>query len=161
MSIMTNPMEALVDYQRVLDSGLEIDPSEFDDDYLKRSGEIVENVTRFDYAKIVDKQVQALAMFVQEEPFKGAVRFSVAYAVAEKFRGRSLAVEAFNKGIADLNKILVQNKVSEFYVEALIDKTNMHSIRVAEKLFLTAGLAILDGETGTPALLFYRRFYVE
>lgn len=156
MSLMTNPMEALVDYQRVLDSGIEIDPLEFDGVYLKRSGEIVENVTRFDYAKIIDKQVQALAMFVQEEPYKAVQRFSVAYAVAEKFRGHNLAFESVTKGIDDLSQILARNKVQKFYLEALIDRTNIYSIKVAEKIFLSSGFAAIDDETGTPALLFYR-----
>lgn len=156
MSLMTNPMEALVDYQSVLDSGIEIDPSEFDGVYLKRSGEIVENVTRFDYVKIVDRQVQALAMFVHEDPYNAVERFSVAYAVAEKFRGRNLAIEAVTKGIDDLRQVLARNKVQKFYLEALIDKSNLHSIKVAEKIFLSSGIAAVDDETGTPALLFYR-----
>lgn len=161
MSLMANPMEALNDYQRALNTGMEINPNEIDGDYLKRIGEIVRGVTRFDFVKIVDQEVQAIAMFVQEEPFNNTKRYSVAYAVSEKYRGRSLAIETATKGLEELKKTLRRDNIQKFYVEALIDKTNIHSIKVAEKLFSSLGTPKEDDETGTPALLFYSLIAVQ
>jgi len=119
MSLMANPMDALRSYQQALDAGMPVDPNELDADYLKRSGEVA-GAKRFDYVKLIDGQVQALAMFVEEEPHNRVARFCLAYAVSENNRGRGLAVEAINKGIEDLRKQFSLAGVKSFYVEALI-----------------------------------------
>lgn len=157
MSLMANPMEALVSYQQALDSGMLVDPSEMEGDYLLRSG-IVAGAKRFDYVKVVDRKVQALAMFVEDEPYEGTARFSLAYAVNEGHRGRGLAAQAINKGIEDFKKKFGQASVKSFFVEALIDQTNTPSINVAKQVFPGPGIEKPDSETGTPALLFYKRF---
>lgn len=156
MSLMANPMLALADYQRVVSSGMELDPAEFDGEYLKRRGEIAKGVTRYDYVKIIDREVQALAMFPQEKLFNSVPVYSVGYAVCENRRGKGLAVEAVTTGIEDLKVILGRSGIKKFYVEALIDKTNSYSIKVAEKIFSTSGTPHTDDETGIPALLFYK-----
>ncbi len=157
MSLMANPMEALVSYQQALDSGMPIDPSEMEGDYLLKSGEVA-GAKRFDYVKLVDRKVQALAMFVEDEPYKGVARFSLAYAVCENHRGRGLAVEAINRGVEDFKKKFSQAAVRSFYVEALIDQNNTPSIKVAKQVLPGPGVEKPDEETGTPALLFYKRF---
>lgn len=157
MSIMANPMEALLSYQQALRANMPIDPNELDADYLKRSGQVA-GATRFDYVKIIDGEVLALAMFVEEEPHNGTARYSLAYAVSETHRGRGLAVEAIKKGIEDLKEKYGRARVKSFYVEALIDQTNAPSIKVAKQVLSDSGFATPDSETGTPALLFYRKF---
>lgn len=156
MSRMANPMEALVSYQQALRNGMPLDHNDLDNDsYLKRNGE-VSGAKRFDYLKIVNGEVQALAMFVEDEPHKGITRFSLAYAVEENHRGRGLAVEATTKGIEDLKTRCAQVGIKRFYVEALIDETNTPSINVAKRVLPGPGNATVDDETGTRAVLFYK-----
>lgn len=157
MSSMANPMEALVSYQQALDAGIQIDPDEMDGDYLMRAGEVA-GAKRFDFVKIVNRKVQALAMFVEDEPYKGVARFSLAYAVSENHRGRGLAVEAINRGVEDFKSKFSQAAVKSFFVEALIDQNNTPSIKVAKQVLPGPGVEKPDEETGTPALLFYKRF---
>ena len=154
MSLMANPMDALQSYQRRFDTA-PIDSSQLDASYLKLSGK-VNGGKKYDFVKIVDGQVHALAIFGEEESFNGVARYSVGYAVSESQRGRGLAVEAVNKGIEELKKEFDRMRMNSFYVEALIDVTNTHSIAVAKRLFSGPGFAKTDSETGTPSLLFYR-----
>lgn len=158
MADMANPMDALLSYQQALRAGMPFDLNDLDADaYWKRNGEVA-GATRFDYVKIIDGEVQALAMFVEEEPHNGTARYSIAYAVSETHRGRGLAVEAINKGIEDLKEKYSRVRVKSFYVEALIDQTNTPSIKVAKQVLSESGFATPDSETDTPALLFYRKF---
>ena len=152
---MANPMDALRSYQKALETGMPFYPEEFDGAYLKRNGQ-VNGAIRFDYVKIIDGKVQALAMFAQDDPFKGVDRYCVAYAVSEAQRGQGLAVEAVNKGFEDLTKKFSEAKITGFYIEAMIDATNIHSIRVAKQLFPSPGVPTTDSETGTQSLLFFR-----
>lgn len=154
-SLMADPMNALRSYQQALDAGMPVDPSELDGDYLKRNGE-VSGAMRFDFLKIIDGEAIAIAMFVEDEPHNDVARYSLAYAVNENHRRRGLAIEVVNKGIEDLKKKFGQVRMKRFFVEAVIDKTNVPSINVAKQVLLGPGIAITDSETGTPALLFYR-----
>ncbi len=156
MSLMANPMDALLSYQHALNAGT-IYTHEMDGCYLKRYGE-VKSGKRYDYVKIVYGEVQALAIFGEEEPpFNGVNRYSVGYAVSETRRGRGLAVEAVNKGIEELKKEFGRVGMKSFYLEAVVGETNSHSIKVAKELFPgSAGKATTDSESGTPSLLFYK-----
>jgi len=155
MSKMANPMEALHKFQQHLNVA-PIDPSDLEDGYLKLH-DCVPSGKRFSCVKIVDGEVQALAIFGEEYPYRGVERFSVGYAVSENHRRRGLAVEAVNRGIEELKKEVSRANKKSFYVEALIDVTNTNSIGVAKKLFLGTGTPKEDDETGNPALLFYKQ----
>lgn len=92
--------------------------------------------------------------FGLEDPINGVVCYNVGYAVNEGHRGRGLAVEAVNIGIANLKNELSRTGLKIFYLEAVIDLMNIHSVRVAEKLFASSGVAMNERDTGTPALYF-------
>lgn len=154
MSLMANPMEALLKYQHAVNAGA-VDPNQIEGGYLKLSGEVPSG-KKYDFVKILAGEVQALAIFGEEESYKGVPRYSVGYAVSENHRGRGLAVEAVNKGIEEFKKEFSRLKIKNFFVEAMIDKNNTPSIKVAKKLFPGDGVPKPDSETGTPALLFYK-----
>lgn len=155
MSLMANPMDALRMLQKLVDSGPPIDSSSLDEGYLKMYDE-PDGRKRFSYAKIIDGEIQVLVTFGQEEPYRGVPRYSVNYAVNESHRGRGLAVEAVNKGIEELKKEFSQIKMKGFYIEAIIDVTNTHSIKVAKTLFPRPGVETEDSGSGTPSLLFFK-----
>jgi len=153
---MADPMVALLKFQQALNDGIAIiDPNELDEGYLKMYDELPSG-KRYSYAKVVDREVQTVSIFGYEDPFRGVDRFSVGYAVKENHRGRRLSIEAVNKGIEDLKDKLRPTGKKSFYVEALVDKKNSPSIRIAQQLFPGTGVASVDSETGTPSLLFYK-----
>lgn len=86
MSLMANPMEALLKYQHALNTGMQVDPNHVDGGYLKFSGE-VGGGKKYDFVKIRAGEVLALAIFGEEEPFNEVDRYSVGYAVSESHRG--------------------------------------------------------------------------
>lgn len=156
MSKMANPMEALSSYQQALNTGWKYDHAhKLDEHYRMLSGK-VKSGKKIDFIKIVKREVHALAIFGEEEPFEGINRYSIGYAVSEKNRGNGLAFEAVNKGIEELKNHYRLLGFKSFYIEALIDEENTHSLKVAEKLFTTLATSVPDEETGTPALLFYK-----
>ena len=107
---------------------------------------------RFWYAKIVNGEVRALSTFgLEDGTYNQTDRYSVNYAVTENYRGHGLAIEAVNIGIEDLRK-----RLKRFYVEALIEETNVSSVAVAKKLFSGIGTATIDEVSRKPALFFYK-----
>lgn len=153
--MMANPMDAFLDFQHALNAGMSV--SKLDAGYIERQDEIPGG-RRFSYAKIADREVQVLVTFGSEESISGVDCYSVNYAVGEKHRGRGLAVEAVNKGIEELKKHYKSARSKRFYVDAIVDVTNIHSIAVAKKLFPGPGIATPDFNSGTPALYFNRLY---
>lgn len=151
MSLMDNPMNALLAFQQELNAGMPV--NNLDASYVFRNDEY-NGGKRYSYAIVIDGEVQALATFGQEEPINGVDCYSVNYYVNEKHRGRGLAVEVVNKGIKELRNDLALISVRKFIVDAIIDVTNVHSIRVAEKLFPGPGKTMKDYYTGVPSLYF-------
>ncbi len=155
MSSMPDPMNVLRSLQQAVTAA---DPTDYPPDgegYVIMRDE--KNVgRRFDFAKIIIGEVQAIAIFGLEEPVNGVTAYTIAYAVKENHRRRGLAVEAVNKGIKEMKTFLGRTSASVFYMEAVIDKTNIPSLKVAAKLFSKPGVAMNDAYTGTPSLFFAR-----
>lgn len=152
---MADPMDGLLDFQNALNSGIPLYLRDLDADYKTRYDED-DSRKRFIFAKIINGEFQALAIFGHVEPVGPIECYSVGYAVSEKCRGRGLAVEAINKGIEELKKRFSQTQMESFYVEAVVDVENGPSIKVAEKIFPGPGLANTETYSGKPSLLFMK-----
>lgn len=155
MSSMADPMMALLSFQEALNTGMVV--KRLDAHYVERCDEIFGGI-RYSYARVINGEVQALATFGPEEPINDIECYSVNYVVSDKYRGRGLSVEAVNKGIEELKKEFSLTKMQRFYVEAIIDIANDHSIKIAEKLFSDSGELIIETYSGKPALQFKRLF---
>ncbi len=153
---MADPMIALREIQQALKNGIPFDHRELTDGYIMLDKDFPDSGKTYSYAKVIDGEVQALAIFAVEDPFKNVDRYSVGYAVKEIYRGRGLAVEAVSRGIEELKTRFRNTKTKSFYIEALIDVLNTHSIDVAKKIFPGPGFLSEDQYTGTPVLLFYK-----
>ncbi len=159
MPSMANPMVVLLGLQQSLNDGMPIDPTDLDANSYLTFYDEQPSGSRFSYAKVVDRQAQALAIFGVEERVANLDCFSVGYAVAEEHRGRGLSGEAVNKGLADLKRKF-GHKMESFYLEAMIDVTNAPSLKIAEKIFSVPGVKTTDDESGTPALYFRKLIQV-
>lgn len=114
-------------------------------------------VKRFSYAKVVGKEVQALSIFALADPIEGKPCFNLGNAVKPELRGRGLGLEALIVGVEELkNGFGRAGKGKSFFVEAVVEATNLPSIRVAEKFFLQPGKPIIDAFSGKSALHFLK-----
>lgn len=153
---MADPIIPLLEMQRALNNGEFVVPSGLDEGYLPMYDEVPSG-RRYSYAKIVNNEVQVIAILGEEDPINGVECYSVGYAVSEKHRGRNLSIEAVSKGLDDLKRILSQTtSIKQFYLEALVATTNTPSLKIAEKLFSSPGIPMLDTESGTPSLFFHK-----
>ena len=154
MSSMADPLIALLSLQQAVTAGDPlVNPQAIGEGYVMMYDE-PNGGKRFSYAKIINREVQALSIFGLVDPIDGVPCFSVGYAVNENHRGHGLAVEAVNKGIKEMTTGFSRTRMRSFYVEAMIDETNIHSIKVSEKLFPGPGVRTNEHETGTPSLYF-------
>lgn len=155
MSLMADPIIILKSLQQALNDGMPLEQSEIEADY-KFFYDEPNGGRRFSFAKIINREAQSLAIFGLENPLNGLICYNVGYAVNERHRGHGLALEAVNFGLERLKTTLKSEGVSQFYLEAIIDKNNLHSINITNKLFLSPGVPTIDGESGTPSLHFKR-----
>jgi len=151
---MADPMIALREIQQALNDRISFDHRKLSDGYIQMSKDFPNGGKTYSYAKIIDGEIQTLAIFGLEDPIDGVECWNVGYAVKENHRGRRLAVEAVNKGIEDLKMKFRKTNLKNFYVEAVIDLTNKHSINTAEKIFPGPGDTVIERETKTRALQF-------
>ncbi|WP_442861789.1 GNAT family N-acetyltransferase [Burkholderia sp. PAMC 26561] len=93
-------------------------------------------------------------LFVPAETYDGEPRFSVGYAVAEPFRGQGIATDLLKRSVNDLRRGF---KSRPFWLEAIVDETNVASRRVCEKVLTTEGEPMNDSISGKPALNFLTR----
>ncbi|PIP90167.1 MAG: GNAT family N-acetyltransferase [Bdellovibrionales bacterium CG11_big_fil_rev_8_21_14_0_20_38_13] len=154
MSLLPDPINVLLSLQQALKDGMVVDPSELDANYKMFYDEPFVGGKRYTFAKIINDEAQAMSIFGLEDPIDGVVCYNVGYAVMESHRGRGLALEAVSKGIEKLKNELNRTGLKSFYIEAVIDVLNIHSINVAKKLFSSNGVAMNEGFTGTPSLYF-------
>jgi hypothetical protein len=159
-SMMADPIIALLKFQDTINAGGPVDPEVLNEGYAILPDEINGGI-RNSFAKIVDGEVQAMSIFGLVDPIDGLHCFNVGYAVKESCRGRGLAVEAVNKGIKELSKSFVNAGVRRFYIDALIDAKNIHSLNVAKRLFSNLGVPAIDESTGTPSFYFKRLIVIQ
>lgn len=153
---MADPIIPLHEMQKALDNGEFIVPSDLEQGYLSMYDEVPSG-KRYSYAKIVNNEVQVVAILGEEDRLNGIECYSVGYAVNEKHRGRNLSIEAVNRGLQDLIRILKHTTtIKRFYLEALVATTNFSSIKIAEKLFSSNGELTVDTESGTRSLFFHK-----
>lgn len=153
---MANPMDAIISTQEAFDSGANFDSNTLDAGYYMVHDNPENGLERYCFIKVVDKEIQAMSIFGLEDPINGTTCYSVSYAVKESHRRRGLAMDSVKHGLKKLTQELTRKGLKKFYLEAVIDRTNENSIKVAKKIFPSQGIPIEDDESGTPAFLFLK-----
>lgn len=159
MSEMANPIIILNSLQEALDQGMPLDAGELEENYKFYYDE-PGNGRRFSFVKIVNREAQSLVIFGLENPIDGLTCYNVGYAVKESCRGRGFAMEAINYGLKKLITQLSHERLKAFYLEALVDQSNVHSINVAKKFFSNEPDLVIDRESGTISLQFKKIIYI-
>jgi hypothetical protein len=157
---MTDPFDGLVSFQRaLLDGEISLQAGELDPDLFVHADEPTPGVRRLTYVRL-DQQsvVTALAMIVGTESMHGLPCFQVGVAVPEAFRGKGHAKSVVAAALAELRHGLSRNKISSFYVEAIVSIDNEPSKRVAEATISATTVAVTDEVSGLPALHYVRRY---
>lgn len=112
--------------------------------------------TRFTFARVDSTGVvHAIVAILPAEPYQGKPCFALAYAVAEKFRGRGVAKEVVDQTIAELRNGF-KRQFPKFYIEVVVDKLNEVSNRVASQVISDAPIEIVDQFSGKPSLQYFR-----
>lgn len=149
---MTDPSNALKLFQKSFKKGKiplqkgEIDPEIF------LCTDTPNGKPRFNYLRIDGHIITALVMFALTEPINGTPCFNIGYAVPPKYQGRGIAQAAIKSVISELKNGLAKNKISSFFIEAVIGIENEASKRVAEATISDNPTEITDCVSGLPAL---------
>jgi RimJ/RimL family protein N-acetyltransferase len=154
---MTDPSDALTSFQQaLLDGDINLQPGELHADLFVHldhpNGE-----PRLTYARVDRRKVIALAIMVGVEPVNGLPCFQAGVAVAEVYRGKGYAKSIVTAAIDELKNGLARNKISSFYVEAVVSIDNEPSKKVAEATISPSSAAITDECSGLPALHYVRK----
>ncbi|MFM0416033.1 GNAT family N-acetyltransferase [Paraburkholderia aromaticivorans] len=108
---------------------------------------------RITYALIDGRTVKATVVFVYADPYEGERCFGVGYAVAEAYRGQGIATDVLKRSISDFQQGM---KLPLFYLEAIVDATNLPSRRVCEKVLSSDGEPLIEVLSGKPSIRYIR-----
>lgn len=89
---------------------------------------------RFTYAKLFDGNVVGIACFVRVDDFEGVPTFNIGYAIEGAFRNAGHATHLVTSALKELSEGLKSQGIPRICVEAGIEKDNLASLRVAEKV---------------------------
>lgn len=151
---ITDPYKGLASFQKALLSG-SIKPKRCKlrrELYFLRDKPTPDTI-RMTYVMIVGREVKALAVYIEEEPNEGKRCFGVGYAVAAPYRGQGLAKAVLTSSLEEFKAMMSTDAPeSGFYLEAVIGVDNERSHRVAKQIISSEPEAIIDSESGLPAL---------
>lgn len=154
---MTDPSDALNSFQHALLNGrIELQRGSIDPELFVHVDH-PNGKPRFAYVRLQGQTVVVLVMFVLSEPIDKTPCFQIGYAVPKEYRNEGRAKSAICAAITELKQGLARNKISKFYVEAVVGTDNEVSKHVAALTISNAPVEITDSVSGLPALHYVRK----
>lgn len=155
MAKMTDPHDALVSYQQAFDKA-EIAPQK-----CKLHPELslllddANGTPRLTYALVEDGTAKGIAIYLLAEPLEGIQCFGIGYAVAENYRNQGIAKKILQMSIDEMQDGF-KDKLSKFYVEAIVGASNIPSQRVASQILSSTPKEVTDQHSDQPAFQYVR-----
>jgi hypothetical protein len=150
MPSMVDPHIGLLSYQQALLQGaVHPEPGRVHPE-LTLFVDDVPTGKRLTYALHDGMTVKATAVYVMNGRSEGKPYFQVGYAVAENFRNQGIAQKILRLSIEEMSAGF-KKVIPAFYVEAVVSKKNLASLRVAQKVIGGEPEEITDKESGEKA----------
>ncbi|WP_078802579.1 GNAT family N-acetyltransferase [Pseudomonas fluorescens] len=158
MTVMTDPTVGMNNLQRAITkNNVVLTKGEIYPDLQMLVDHPAPGEVRVTYAKVLHGRIRGYVVFVKAQPFEGVPCFSIGYAVPEKFRKHGVGTEVVEKGIRELRNGMARNGLRQFYIEAIVDKNNIASQRLAVKVIaMEADRNVIEKESGKPAVVYMR-----
>lgn len=148
---MVDPHLGLVSYQQALLQGLIYPRPCTIHSALTIVVDDVPDGKRMTYAYMDGKVVKATVVYVMNGRSDDKPYFQVGYAVAEEFRNQGVAQKALRMSIEEMTAGFGR-LIPSFFIETVISKSNVASLRIAEKIIGGAPEEITDKHSGEIAL---------
>lgn len=154
---MTDPSDALISFQQALvDGEVQLQRGQIDPDLFVHLDH-PHGQPRFTYVRLERQTVTALVILVISDPIDSVPCFQIGYAVPESYRSQGRAKNAVDAAIVELKHGLSRNKISTFYVEAIVGTNNEVSKHVAAATISNSPVEVTDQVSGLPALHYVRK----
>jgi hypothetical protein len=157
MPSMTDPMDALVSFQRaLLDGEIELRSGELDTD-LFVFADSAAGRPRISYVRRDRKTVKAFVNAILTEPIEGLPCFQLGVAVPVQYRNRGYAKSTLASAITELKHGLARNKIASFYVEGIVRADNEPSKRASAATISATPTPVTDKDSGLAAFQYLRK----
>jgi hypothetical protein len=154
---MTDPFDALQSFQQALvDGEIDLQRGQIDPELFVHLDH-PNGQPRFTYVRLQRQTVTAMVNFAISDPIEGVRCFQIGVAVPEAYRSQRRAKCTVGAAITELQHGLARNKVSTFYVEAVVGIDNEASKHVAAATISTTPVEVTDQVSGLPALHYVRK----
>ncbi|GBR02118.1 N-acetyltransferase [Gluconobacter cerinus] len=153
---MADPMNALIDFRRAIaQQEIRVQPAAFYPDVFLHVDQPA-GAPRYTYALVEGGEVTAVALLALTEPIEGVPTFQLGYAVIESRRSNGRAQRVAMAAIDELCRGLCRNGITKLYFEAVVDRENVASLHVADKVIGGPRTELFDHASGVPAIQFKR-----
>jgi hypothetical protein len=154
---MIDPSDALKSFQQAfVDGQIQLERGQIDPELFVHLDH-PNGQPRFTYVRLKGQTVTALVNLVISDPIDGTPCFQIGCAVPEVYRNQGRAKDAVGAAIIELKHGLAGNKISTFYVEAIVGTHNEASKHVAAATISTTPVEVTDQFSGLPALHYVRK----
>lgn len=154
---MTDPFDALNSFQQALVNGeIQLQRGHIDSELFVHLDH-PNGQPRFTYVRLERLTVTVLVMLVMSAPIGGVMCFQIGYAVPKAYRGQGRAKSTIEAAIVELQHGLSRNKISAFYVEAIVGADNHASKHVAAATLSNSPIEVTDEISGFPAFHYVRK----
>jgi len=152
MPAMTDPSTALESFQEAYDGGhIRLKKCSLDTKLYFFADEAMGS-RRHTYMRVENaKTITAFVILAWTESIDGTPCLAIGYAVPEKFRKQGRAKDAVRAALAEMKHGLSRLPTKTYYVEAIVNRTNEGSKRIAERFISDKPEAITDEISGLPA----------
>jgi RimJ/RimL family protein N-acetyltransferase len=150
-----DPSDALQSFQQALLMGdVQLQPGEIDTSIFVHADQPDGN-PRLTYVSLSGKLVTAFVNFVLAGRVEGLPCFQIGYAVPEEGRCQGLGKRAVAAAIAEIAAGMGRH--GPFYIEAIVDRKNVASQRIAQATISSNPLEITDEISGQLAFQYLRK----
>jgi len=109
------------------------------------------------YILVEGKKVIAMVNFRPIDPIEGTKAYNIELAVPEDRRGSGRGKDAVAAALLELRHEMAEERVSVFYVQAVVEADNPASMSIAQQTISAASETTTDLYSGKPAFRYLRK----
>ena len=148
---MTDPIDALISLQKAVnDSTVHMTEGKFYPN-VKCLIDYPDGETRYTYAKIIDNEVQAIAILGLIPMASDVPYFQIGFGVKKSKRGQGMGIRLMKQALKELVNDISTSSMKEFYLQAIVNVENEASNNISRKYISNSPTSIFDTLSGEPA----------
>ncbi|AXR05387.1 GNAT family N-acetyltransferase [Salinimonas sediminis] len=154
---MTDPYNSLTGLQTALNQKQIVLDNCKTTDFIKMHADKPQGQPRFTYARMEGKKVVSIVILIPAQPIEGVLCMAIGYATHKLRRKRGLAIKTIEAALKEFQHGMSRNSVSDIMIEAIVEKENIASQKLAKRVFMDEPREGKDQYSGEACFAYVRK----